>query len=330
MKRIFCQIADVTACSHYRAYLPAKHCYEQLLTEGIELVLDTKLNMNEHYDAYYFHRFVTAGFMKALRWLKTQGRRIYWELDDLLMDVAATNPVSAYIHKEMTDMLDECFQISDKVVVTTERLRQELGYQHKTVILPNLIDLSIFPAYKPQDDEGEVRVLWQGSSSHQEDVEICIDALHWIKRKYKDKVRLTFFGGVRPWRLGEEIDYVEGVPLAEFYPTLARLRPHIGIAPLLETRFSSCKSAIKWFEYTAVNAVTVASHFDPYRIISDSYNGMLAYRDEWYECLCALINSLDIRNGMLINARRAVKEDYSWEGWQRATWLDFFRQMVTT
>jgi len=87
------------------------------------------------------------------------------------------------------------------------------------------------------------------------------------------------------------------VPYTIFTETLSRLKFDIGLCPLKNTLFNNCKSAIKYAQYAAVNAVTIASDVYPY----NSECNYLAKNiwEDWYEKIVALVESDLLRKRLL-------------------------------
>ena len=119
MFRIFMHYPDRTACGLYRARLPVQYCQEELKAEGIELIGSETLDLNEHFDAYVLHRFLSLDFVKPVERFKQQGRKIIWEIDDDLWSIPADNFFSrevGYWHRAALNWMKE---VADFILVPT-------------------------------------------------------------------------------------------------------------------------------------------------------------------------------------------------------------------
>src|SRR5690349_17284103 len=117
-KRIFYQVSDLWGCGYYRCYLPCAHCAPDLLTEDIELVLDTKLAGNDRYDVYVFHRIITEQFWPHFKWLREQkGVRIVMQLDDLWTGLPGWNPNYGKYDAADFARLEESLDLADWIIV---------------------------------------------------------------------------------------------------------------------------------------------------------------------------------------------------------------------
>lgn len=293
------------------------HCCEALRDEGIELVLDVKLDLRDEYDGYLFHRFPTAKFFPVVQRLKDAGKVIVWETDDLLTDIPASNPARHSITDADLERYEACLDLADWIIVTTPQLAKEMN-RSNVLIGPNLIDLSAYPAFKEQDKEDVVRILWAGGGSHEEDLDMIAPALAEIKNEYGARVEIGFFGYL-PTLTPFAHTFHPFVGLGEYIPRLTELQPHIGLAPLVDNRFNRCRSPIKYLEYTGVNAVTVASDLEPYHGIVGAMVG------DWDEAIGMLVDDLELRNEMLMRARRDVEVNHSWREAKKETWIEFIR-----
>ena len=96
---------------------------------------------------------------------------------------------------------------------------------------------------------------FSGSSTHDRDFAVIADILADVLEKHKD-VRLLLAGKINVpilldiWK--ERIDWVETVDWKKLPEMIAGV--DINLAPLMDTRFNKCKSAIKWLEAARVGA----------------------------------------------------------------------------
>jgi hypothetical protein len=88
----------------------------------------------------------------------------------------------------------------------------------------------------------------------------------------------------------------------------------IGLIPLDESGFSSCKSPIKYLDYSQAGLVTVCSAVPPYSdCVEDGLTGLLARNepDAWYEAVASLARSASLRQRIATAARRKCQQDRS-------------------
>ena len=333
--KIYDHIVDNTACSLYRAILPAKHCKEDLAKEGIELITSNKLDLRPDYDVYIFHRSIPAGYLEEVINLKAQGKKIWFEIDDDHWNLPPWNPsnVQNADLKVLNYVLDE---VADKIIVTNENLADVIKRPDKTYIAPNLIDCNEYPSYKENKNE-KLRILWAGSSYHSADLEQLTEPLKYILENYDVNVYfmgdipegLTKFKRIRNTNLGimssnpkysPNLGFIPGTTLNDFAKTLTAIQPNIGLCPLEDNVFNRSKSNIKYLEYSMVNACTVGSDVGPYKDIKG-----VKIKDDWLGALQLLIGNDEARRIMTFNARLDVENNWSWQSGKRELWMNLYR-----
>jgi hypothetical protein len=99
-----------------------------------------------------------------------------------------------------------------------------------------------------------------------------------------------------------------------FKKFLSTLDNTIGIIPLDESQFSSCKSPIKFLDFALAGIPAVCSNVAPYSdIILDGTNGLLCQNQEedWYKAVCNLAQSAALRTKIADAAGELSKTEYS-------------------
>lgn len=206
---------------------------------------------------------------------------------------------------------------ADGVVVTTEQLAKvyrDYGSQN-VFVYPNSIDFDDYPNVELRDHD-EVRILWCGGSSHYIDWYPVRDALVRVLNKY-DNVKFIMWGQIFPWVVKgltdpRKVQSLEWVPNEAYTTRLSTIGHDINLCLLTANTFNECKSAIKWYESSAISrpAVTLAANFGPYKEISDWETGVLYNNtDEFEDRLSCLIEDAQMRNTLAKNAHEWVREN---------------------
>ena len=202
---------------------------------------------------------------------------------------------------------------------TTKELAK-LWHKHsertgKTAILPNLIDFNRWLPQKPNDTE-QIRIVWQGGSSHYRDWQPVLPALKKLEKEYGDRIQLVVAG--QTWKgIHGKLKNVEEHGWhgdIRTYPLMMReLKADIGIIPLEDTTFNRGKSSLKWLEYSALEIPTIASDVSPYKEVIDyGKTGYLVKNttDDWYEHIKSLIDNPQIGREMALKAKNRVKKKW--------------------
>lgn len=337
MKRIRIHLKrPQSACDYYRAVLPYRHLAKPLCAERVQLEVGYGVSLSEQIDAMVIQRIVPIDFLVMLLSMQAAGMRIAWDTDDDFLSIPPWSPLklrdidkAAFVAARVT---------ANEVFCATEPIAKRLttafdGMRTNDVtILPNLVDLDDWGGGldHPPCEDGRIRIVWAGSNTHDADLEMIEPALDKLLKQYPQidlhvfgvcpaKWKATWWGRVTetPW-----------VPLEKFAPTLAEIRPHIGLAPLVDHPFNKARSNLKWLEYTMVGAVTVASTIGPFP--SRLANGIAyaARPESWVSTIEGLIEDEAVRRRMHEDSRQCVKAEWSWQSAARDKWLSAFRAFV--
>jgi glycosyltransferase involved in cell wall biosynthesis len=306
-----------------------------------------------------------AGDVKALdmvKRLRDMGKKVVYDLDDSLFDISPFSPHYGQLgimpvnvepgggmnkfdfwvpgekgfdisrNRHIRKYFVQIIRAVNAVTVTTPPLQELYSrYNDHVYIVPNAIDFDIWRWNGVAHKSGNVRVIYAAGSNHQEDwffvksileklmVEIPGWTLVLMGVDWKGQ-----WGTLDPKR-------IESVPWVDFesHPlSMALSCGDIGLAPIAEIDFNLCRSSIKWAEYAAIGAATIATDYGPYR--RDCVNGKDAIlcktKQEWTEGLSFLILSEQKRREIAGNALKKVKRDYNLD-FVADRWLSVFEEV---
>lgn len=199
----------------------------------------------------------SLALMRRLRSATVRPRLVFL-LDDLL---PADDP-------RMKSALVEALEQCDRLVCTTrplaESVRTELPWPGDRIsVVENALPIHPWSklARPSTDGSAPIRVLWAGASQHQAD----LDLLSPVVEATMDQYRWVFMGLCPRGVAGDpRIEFHAGVEFDAYPAALAALRADIAVAPLVDTSFNRCKSALKLMEYGALELPVVASAMTPY------------------------------------------------------------------
>ncbi len=328
-----------TGCDAYRSFLPFRHCQKPLAEEGITLDLRMDLDVNNKYDAYVFHRHMSADFLPVLYAVKMNKSVVIWDLDDQLFEIPKSNPAHAGFGEAGHNSLTMYLAWSDYVTCSTAPLAKQLidTYHvdpNRLAILPNLIDPNDWHTPPINDHYNGIKVMWAGSASHHDDLLQIVDPIIRITKE-RDDVRFMFVGMMPdelthiPWP--DKCSWYYGCEVKYYARFLCDLAPDISLAPIVWNRFNEAKSAIKWMEGTLAGAATIASDMSPYSdAISHCETGMLCNPDEWYSTINGLLDNPNRIEQLRHNAAQHVISKHSWRSVDFHKWMGFFRHVAHT
>jgi glycosyltransferase involved in cell wall biosynthesis len=180
-------------------------------------------------------------------------------------------------------------------------------------IFPNCIDFADWPKVRLAED-GVVRILWQSSSCHFEDIWPLRKVLGKIHRKYEN-VEFILFGSPYEWLVQELVPerttLLKWIPYDQYILHMSMFGHDINLAPLHDSAFNKSRSAIRMYESAATwkPAATLAERTGPYKAeIIEGETGMLFDGAEEFETkLCALIEDATLRKTIASNAKDWVR-----------------------
>jgi processive 1,2-diacylglycerol beta-glucosyltransferase len=251
---------------------------------------------------------------------RLEGKPVIYEIDDLLLELPDEHPDRSigYYTPGLFSMLRAIIE-ADLVTTTTPALRAYLEpFNPNIIVLPNCLDEGIWTMSRQAAKPGDTPVVigYMGSDTHAPDLETITPVLQRILARYGDRICLRFWGGEPPAGMREQrqVEWIkiEATTYVEFARFFQQQECDIFIAPLKDSLFNRCKSAIKYLEYSALGVPGVYSRITPYEVIVDhADNGFLASTElEWEECLVRLIESLPLRQHMGQHALATVQNHW--------------------
>jgi len=315
-------IKDQSGCGYWRMVVPIRYMNADTMhidMAEVEIVYEYLLK----YDVIVVQRLYSWREFYTVERLKRHGKRIVYDIDDDIFSIPADNPAARVIRRDQMEAAKGIMAIVDKITTTTEILKEKLGFQDKTVVIPNAIDLDdgYQIGYQGQTDEFR-RIMWMGSATHEKDWECCLPAVDSILQKYPN-TRLVLLGFIprciqamvessRPWWDGR-VEFSGFTDVETYVSVTKQLRVDIALCPLQDTVFNHSKSAIKWMEYSAAGIPTIASNVSPYKeAITNDHDGILVENnpEEWEQAICKLLDEEDLRRTFVDNARSTINEKY--------------------
>ena len=189
-------------------------------------------------------------------------------------------------------------------------------------------------AAKPR--QGPVRILFMGTATHDADFAIVEGALARLKSVFAEHVSVELLGvssraDMPSWvnRIGMPVHATASYP--GFVNWITQQHWDIGIAPLADTPFNRCKSAIKTLDYAALGLPVLASDRAVYRgTLADGPGGRLVPDDEnaWFVALARLVRDARLRRRLSDGARAAFPAGTlaAQAAGRRAAWLGLVRK----
>lgn len=262
-------------------------------------------------DIVILQRAMGSRQRRHMQWLRRRGIAVVYEIDDLLTEPAAHLRDAARLRHEYENVRALLRQ-ANAISCSTPRLAQHLSALGPPVFLT--------PNYGPHDlalqarheDRGPVTLLL-AASDHQH-TQTLAEALKQLLRS-RGQVQVVAIGPVAQ-SLQEQGVAVRQLPLMgrdQFLQAIAALPNPVGAIPMDDSPFSRCKSAIKFFDYTAAGIPCVCSDVPPYAdVVEPGKTGLLCADDPaaWLDALGRLCDSAALRRQLNEAALAQVKRSH--------------------
>ncbi len=284
-------IGVLSPCAYIRMLLPLAH---PAAGRDIEVTLATaEQALSLQGDLIVSHRYAVPDRTAAAALLAHAARTrapFVFDLDDNLVELPPDHPEAERLGPR-AETVATLLAGADRVHVSTPLLAERLapfvrgGIGHIQLI-PNGLDERLWSAPEGLGTaQAEtlaaagvaaepVRILYMGTATHGADLDLVLPALARLHETFGERIAIEIVGIVGPRDVPPFIRRVEvparaGLSYPAFVAWLTerqRRQPwSIGIAPLADTPFNRCKSAVKMLDYAALGLATVVSDMAAYR-----------------------------------------------------------------
>ena len=208
------------------------------------LLSDCTGEMIEQGDVFIVQRDANQFVVEVIQLIKRMGKPIIFEIDDLLTEI----PDFLNHHQVLIDnqsYLQQALRESTIVSTTTHRLAQALKkYNNNIDIIPNCVECSIKDVISHSNVKSkEVSLIV--ASSDKVLVDMVIEPISKIQKEYGVKVITIGPISLEFIKAGIAVEQYEIMPYEDFLNLIRNTSNLIGIIPLDDSVFSSCKSPIK-------------------------------------------------------------------------------------
>jgi len=328
----------LTPCAYIRLLQPLSH---PKIGGDFDVVLaDADEALNYQADVVVTQRFAVGGLDAAealIRHCRRYGIPMLYDLDDDLRRIPRDHP-DAELLRPRTKLVSRLVREADAVWVSTGALASALGkVREDLLVIENGVDERLWLAGTPPvaPREGPLRVLFMGTMTHDADLAIVEVALARLKAVFGDFISIDLLGiSSKPdmpgWvnRVGMPAHATSSYP--GFVNWITQQHWDIGIAPLADTPFNRCKSALKALDYAAMGLPILASDSPVYRgSPADGQAGWLLPDDPdaWFVALARLVRDGALRQQLASRARDAARIGTlaAQAAQRRSAWLSLVR-----
>lgn len=325
-----------TPCAYIRLLLPFDHLAQ---SEPIDVMLaDAAGALSCRADVIATHRHALPD-REAAAALADHARRsgaaLLYDLDDDLLEPPPGDHPDGAAIAQAAATVRRLAALADAVWVSTEALAERLARDGlAALVVENGLDERVWPVSAgPAAEGGPARLLYMGTNTHAGDLALVLPAFARLRARLGGGVTLDLAGVTAESALPGGVERLEIPPAARAsYPAFAawlgaQRRWIAGIAPLQDSPFNRCKSAIKVMDYAALGLPCVASAGPVYGTTSPGGLRPENGADAWFDALHRIVTDRPGRETMAAAARAAFRSAYTLAA-QRADRLRALRALT--
>ena len=267
-------------------------------------------------DVIVFLRSDTEIEAYVSEYAKKVGKHLVYVLDDNILDCPSYLSCYPYYSlkstkKAIRTIMSNCDVFLTPSPVLLEKYGEPFKYKY-------LISEPSLNRIKEKRENEKVKIGFAGSIDRTQDINVILEeAITKIHDKYKDSVDIEFMGAKPDFveKLGlTYLPYQDGYEAYTKY--MGECNWDIGLAPMPDSDFHSCKYFNKFVEYASFGIVGIYSNLKPYVFgIKDRENGLLVENttESWINAISELIDDEKLRKKMSKECIRQANEIYSLE-----------------
>lgn len=306
--------ARIRLLSHFDAINGAIKANWGVISDGINYT--TNLDLIDMADIIVIQRFYPRkGTVPYIEKMLSSGKPVIYEVDGLLTDLPEGHSRKFWA-RETAELLPWLLPRVTAITVSTPLLAKAFSSMTPSIhVIPNLVDTELFRPASPKST-GPVVIGFSATSPQAPDL-LCIEkALFRVAERYGNNVAFSLMGHATPGvatlpgfrSVDFQKDYVS------YGKALSSSGIDIAIVPLQDNRFNSCKSNIKWLEYSACGIAGIYADLPPYNTsVEHGTSGVLVNDDpdNWFQAMCLLIDHPELRHSIAQQANSRVIAQHS-------------------
>lgn len=285
MKKVLVIPADAGGCGHYRMSMPFGRIRNsgdiqfELLSDIMEndamIGMIMLFNIVSNYDAVVFQRVASKSMCDLMEYCKTNGIKVFMDLDDDLFTVHSSNPAYAVWHKgsEATKQLSRAIELSDGILCSTDELLNAYRVRFpskKYVVIENGVNIDSELFSQSRRDElpmDKVVVGWAGSTSHIDSLKEIVKPVEKLCSRNKNVLFALcsnkefmdiYFKNIPQ----EQKVYIPHVKIDQWPRIMSMF--DVSLATVKPSPFNACKSELKLIEAGVWGVPSVATKVAPY------------------------------------------------------------------
>lgn len=272
----------------------------------------------DYYDIFIFQRLlIEEQSLNLIDIIKEKGKKIIYDADDYLIgeipDFLNSHEKNSSI-KARTEITKQLISKANLITAGTNELEKKLSkLNSNSLVFHNGIDTN-FIDNKNFDNDTKLSIIL--ASTDTVDISMLTEALPQILNNNDCHLKVIgpISNQVKEITYHTSISYYDRMSYQDFLEFLRDQNNSIGIIPLDNSEFSSCKTPIKYIHYSSLGIPCICSNVKPYNeIIKNEFNGFLANNtDDWLNYFNILKN-INNRKKIISNSQKIINEQYTYD-----------------
>lgn len=246
------------------------------------------------------------------------GTKLIYEIDDDLINIDETHP-NFEEFKTKQETIRHLISNADAVTVSTNNLKNMLSeFNEEIVVIKNSMNNCLNEENNSNMKTNVIKIGYMGTLTHEKDFELIKSAIESIEEETSKNIVFEIIGITN-----ENMKQIKRINIPkeyEKYPYFIKWAKQIvdwdiALAPLANNKINHSKSEIKYLEYSSLGIAGVYSDIGAYsEAIANNINGILIEHnttEEWKSAILSLIESKDLREKIVKNAREDIQKNYS-------------------
>lgn len=249
--------------SFYRGHGPLSELHKVDKSISIQFVDMLDFTSAKGFDLLFYQRPYHDMHIEQIELCKEMHIPVIVDYDDSYLDIPTNNDMHVICKQVGIDYvanIKKALDLADKVIVSTEVLKNKLGVESKTEVIPNAFDDYLFnPSYNFNFNK---KILWRGCSGHSVDFVVYEESICKLIEKNRDY--MFYFVGVHPKFVEKYRNVVlcPLLPLELYFKKIRSIEPSITIVPLAENSLNLGKSNIAKIEATSIGSLAIAPSWE--------------------------------------------------------------------
>lgn len=270
-------------------------------------------------------KMVIMSFEKLIK-----NTKVIWDFDD---DIFESGEISETEKKLLSAH-------SDRIVVTGEYLQSKLSadIRQKAILLPTTDgfiqkqNLSEMEAERTKSYETTIRIVWVGTSSNLNNLNLVIAELDGAAKVLKEQLGKRLILTIicnRAYQADCQYLELKNISWTREAAEEAILAAHIGIMPLQATEFAKGKGGFKLIQYISTGLPIIASDIGYNKNVVTKNNGFLINNgqpEQWKEALQILSADYHVWKQYSMDAYQSYKDKFSFDD-NRKIWKQLLDEL---